>query len=242
MNPKGKYIQGIIHDFRHYFSIYFFSELCSFCYLWQITDIMKSFSAILQIVLVLAVAGLYILHFSNKPKEVVTGDSSKVEIAPSAITAPVGGMVFINSDSLLDNYDYFKTKKIEFEARQNRIKSELEAESTKLQKDVESYQRRAPGMTDIQRQIEEEQLMMRQQKLMERKDELLDKLDDEQAKSSEQLYNRLSTFLKEYNKDKNYQFILGFQKGGGILFANDSLDITANVLQGLNEQYKNEKK
>lgn len=202
---------------------------------------MKNFSTILLAALTLAVIGLYILHFSG-PKEQLDSQGSANSSAISA-EAPAfgGGLVFINSDSLLSNYDYFKNKKSEFEARQLRVKSELEAENNRLQNDVESYQQRAPGMTDIQRQIEEEQLMMRQQNLMKKKDDLLDKLDEEQAKSSEELYNRLSVFLKKYNSSKNYQFILGFQRGGGILFANDSLDITQPVLDGLNKEFKKEK-
>lgn len=203
---------------------------------------MKNFSTIIQILLVLAVIGLYILYFSEKGEgEPIKEDNGTELVSNSGISAVTGGVVFINSDSLLDNYIYFKNKKTEFESRQNRIQSELEAESSKIQKDAESYQRRAPGMTDMQRQIEEEQLMQRQQKLMTRKDELLDKLDEEQSKSSEELYNRLAKYLKDYNKDKNYQFIFGFQKGGGILFANDSLDITGPVLKGLNEEYSKEK-
>lgn len=202
---------------------------------------MKNFTNIIQIVLILAVSGLYILHFKNE-KDVSVGPASHPEnVGKDTNPVASGGVVFINSDSLLDNYVYFKNKKLEFESRQNRIKSELEGENNKLQRDVESYQRRAPGMTEIQRQIEEEQLMMRQQKLMQRKDELLDNLDEEQAKSSEELYDRLAKFLKEYNVGKNYQFILGFQKGGGILFANDSLDITGPVLRGLNEEYSESK-
>jgi outer membrane protein len=52
------------------------------------------------------------------------------------------------------------------------------------------------------------------------------------------LYAKLSSYLKEYNKGKNYTFILGYQKGGGILFANDSLDITREVLDGLNKEFE----
>jgi outer membrane protein len=201
---------------------------------------MKNFSTIIQVILVLAVIGLYVLHFTDNSVP-VNEDGGKELLSTPVVSSVNGGVVFINSDSLLDNYIYFKNKKTEYESRQNRIKSELESESSKIQKDAESYQLRAPGMTDMQRQIEEEQLMMRQQKLMQRKDELFDKLDEEQSRSSEELYDKLAKYLKEYNKDKNYQFIFGYQKGGGILFANDSLDITNPVLKGLNEEFDKEK-
>ncbi len=238
MNSKGKYIRSN----TKYFVVFFLISSMLSPIFGRYSNHMKNFSNIILGILVLAVIGLYILHFKND-KEVQAMPATTSENSVSITTpVPSGSVVFINSDSLLDNYVYFKNKKLEFESRQNRIKSELESENNKLQRDVESYQRRAPGMTEIQRQIEEEQLMMRQQKLMQRKDELLDKLDDEQAKSSEELYNRLAQFLKEYNVGKNYQFIFGFQKGGGILFANDSLDITGPVLKGLNEEFLKSKR
>jgi outer membrane protein len=74
---------------------------------------------------------------------------------------------------------------------------------------------------------------------MERKDALFQKLDEDQAKSSDELYTKLNEYLKKYNKEKNYSFVLGFQKGGGILFANDSLNVTNDVVKGLNEEYNN---
>lgn len=202
---------------------------------------MKSAGFVLNIVLSIAVIILYVLHFS-KGDSSGSGSESTVQTAtvPSSIAS--SGIVFINSDSLLDNYTYFKNKKEELEKRQNRIKSELEAESRKLQSDVEEYQYKAGGMSELQRQKSEEELMMRQQKLVQKKDNLLDQLDEEQAKSSEELFRRLTDYLKEYNKDKQYQFILGYQKGGGILFANDSLDITASVIQGLNKAFAAESK
>jgi len=202
---------------------------------------MNKINLLIQSVLIIAVAILYYLHFNRKAPSENSGIATS-EMQPAIYSSGSGsGIVFINSDSLLDNYVYFKDQKVEFESKQKKIRSELESESNKLQRDVESYQQRSVGMTDMQRQIEEEQLMMRQQKLMQRKDELLEKLDDEQARSSEELFTRLSDYLRRYNKDKNYHFILGYQKGGGILFANDSLDITAPVLQGLNKEYEDRK-
>jgi outer membrane protein len=47
----------------------------------------------------------------------------------------------------------------------------------------------------------------------------------------------VNEFLK-HHKTKSYNFVLGYQKGGGILYANDSLDITREVVVGLNNEYK----
>jgi outer membrane protein len=48
-------------------------------------------------------------------------------------------------------------------------------------------------------------------------------------------------YMKVYTKDKNIQFILGNSFDGKILYANQTLDITQDVLKGLNEQYKPDK-
>ena len=48
-------------------------------------------------------------------------------------------------------------------------------------------------------------------------------------------------YLKEYNMDYNYQFIFSNSFGDNLLFANDDLDITNSVLEGINAQYESEK-
>ena len=93
-------------------------------------------------------------------------------------------------------------------------------------------------MSEGERAKKEEELMMRQQSLMKKKDDLLGAFDEEQSKFNEELFAKLTAYLKTYNKEKNYTFILGYQKGGGILFANDSLDITREILDGLNKEYQ----
>lgn len=194
---------------------------------------MKNISLTLNVILLLAVAFLYYLHFQGKGE--TTTDQAQLPL-------PVGSgtIVYVNSDSLLDEYEFYKAKKTEFESTQERIKNELQAQSEKLQMEVETYQRQAIGMTDKERADKENDLGMKQQKLMQRKEELLTRLDEQQSNSSEELYAKLNAYLKKHNNEKNYSYVLGFQRGGGILFANDSLNITREVLQGLNKEYGEE--
>lgn len=192
---------------------------------------MKSLSWIIQGVLVIAVVVLYFLHFRS-------GDAATSTAAPVAIQP--GGIYFVNSDSLLDNYEYYKSKKADLQKRQERIRGELKAAGDKLERDVRSYQENAGSMSGEQRQQIEESLMMRQQQLIQQKEELLSQLDEEQARYSDSLFLRLSAFLRTYNKDKGIHYVLGYQRGGGILYASDSLDITGTVLDGLNSEWKKE--
>ena len=197
---------------------------------------MKNLNLVLISILFIAVAILYYLHFNSPVAAVpvsVAAPSKVHEVKPASI-------VFLNSDSLLDNYTYLNDKKEGLEARHKKITAELQAEGARLQSDAESYRQHGAMMTEDQRQKTEEQLVMRQQQLVQKEKTLMTKLDEEQEAINEQLFKNLSGYLKEYNKDKNYQFILGYQKGGGILLANDSLDITQSVLEGLNKKYSDE--
>jgi len=112
----------------------------------------------------------------------------------------------------------------------------LNSRAKVLEKDVMEYQQRAEGMSPQQRAGEEEKLMGRQQSLMELKQTLLEELQNSESVMNDSIHDNLSRFLREYNKDKNYLYILGYQRGSGILFANDSLDITMDVLEGLNKK------
>jgi outer membrane protein len=199
---------------------------------------MKNISLLLNLILIVAVAILYYLNF-KKPKEENPISVSPVSISPNSAMNP--SVVYVNTDSLLHNYSFYKSKKSEFEAKNEKIKNDLKAESDRLQSDAESYQQHANVMADAERQKTEEQLMARQQNLMKKKDDMIGKLDEEQSKFNEELYSKLTSYLREYNKGRNYTYILGFQKGGGILFANDSLDVTKQVLEGL-EKMSGEKK
>jgi len=199
---------------------------------------MKNISIVLNVILAIAVAILYYLHFAEGKSGAVVNEGQSGNFIPISNS----GIVFVNSDSLLEHYDFYKNAKKQFEESQGRIKNELKTQGENLQKEIEQYQQQAIGMTDMEKMQKEEQLGMKQQQIMQRKEELLDKLDAEQSKSSEELYNRLNQYLKKFNQGRNYNFVLGFQKGGGILFANDSLNITKDVVEGLNKEYAGDAK
>jgi outer membrane protein len=57
-----------------------------------------------------------------------------------------------------------------------------------------------------------------------------------------QVINTIMEYLKKNSSQLNYKYVLGTSFGGNILYANDSLDITKNIVSGLNENYQETKK
>jgi len=193
---------------------------------------MKNLSLVLNLVLLIAVGCLFYLHFSGR-------NTSQESVPMEKVNSTIA---YIISDSLMTQYDYFKVQKAALEEKHEKAKLILSAESNTLQDEIARYQKQAIGMTDMEKMKEEERLGMKQQMLMKKKDEMLAKLDDEQAEMNEQLYSKLSSFMKEFNKGRHYNFIISHQQGGSILYADSSLDITSEVIAGLNKAYEAEGK
>ena len=67
-------------------------------------------------------------------------------------------------------------------------------------------------------------------------------LAEEEQVMYRQVLNEVMEYLEEYNADYNYKYIFSKSFGGQILYTDKSLNITSDVLKGLNEKYKKEKK
>jgi len=152
-------------------------------------------------------------------------------------------IVYVNSDSLLNNYEYFKAVKNVFQEKSKKAQSDLTAKGTAFQKEVAQYQQNAANLSADQRASTEERLARKQQELATYNQSAGNALANEEAIENEKLYNKVSEFLKGYAKTKGYKMVLTYSKSNPtVLFADESLDVTKEVLAGLNDAYKKEKK
>src|SRR6478752_6169849 len=117
---------------------------------------MKNLSLILSTVLLVAVAVLFYLHFSS--------NGSK---STSSTGAPVGelSIAFINSDSVLKNYDFLKDNRVVLEAKTQKMDADYRNRAQSLQGEINSYQRNQSNLTIGQARALEEDLAKKQQNL-----------------------------------------------------------------------------
>ena len=196
---------------------------------------MKNISLILNGILVLAVAVLFYMQFKGQSTQ------DKEEMAEIAASTVQYQLAFIRSDSVLKSYDYFNTIRKQLEDKSRKYDQEYRNRAQGLQTEFNNYQRNSQNLTMGQARAVEEDLMKKEQNLRMYQESLTQDLMNEEAKMNQDLYKKITDFLKEYGQEKGLQIVFKFDTSSDVLFAGDSLDITNDVIAGLNLAYKNEK-
>jgi outer membrane protein len=200
---------------------------------------MKRLPLVLNIVLAVAVIVLYVLHF--------TGIGASKKPSDSAIlagTADGTDIFYVQIDSVISKFDMATDLSGELETKYKSSEAALKSRQDSYQKDVSDYQYKVQRglVTRTDAQAIEQQLYTKQQDLLKLQQDLSNEITEKQAVMNRQVINAIMEYLKENSAQFNYKYVLGTSFGGNILYANDSLDITANIVKGLNDKYQNSKK
>jgi outer membrane protein len=191
-----------------------------------------------NIFLLILVAILFYLHFSSTDKK--TASTAAIP-DPTPISAGTFKIAYFDMDSIERNYDYLKNVKNELKAKENELTNQLNTLKNRYMGKVNKFQQEAQTMTQ-ERQGAIQQDLMQEQKVIQNKEQAMSgELQDESFKKMQDVNKTIEDFLKEFNKSKEYAYILGYQSGT-IYYKDPRYDITSSVLKGLNEQYKNKNK
>ena len=195
---------------------------------------MKKLSVILYVVLFLAVAGLYFLHFSGTKKSVKAGP---------VIESTAQGIAFINIDTVIFRFDMFHDKREDLLAKQKNAEAELNSKGNQYEKGARDYQEKVQkGLVTRATAAEMEQaLLQQQQELVGLRDKLQSNLMEEEQVMNRQILEYITKFLEANKSEYNYQYIFGKSFGSVILYGDSGLDITQKVLDAINKKYKTEK-
>ena len=195
---------------------------------------MKKLSIALFTVLFLAIALLYILHFTGNKKKAISDQES----VPAQVSSE--GIAFVNIDSVIINFDMFFDRREELMAKQKKAESELNLKGTKYEKDAKDFQEKVTkGLVTRATAAEMEQgLLKQQQDLISLRDNLQSNLVEEEQVMNRQIIDYITTYLEENKSDFNFQYILGKSFGSVVLYGDSALDITKRVTDAINQKYK----
>lgn len=197
---------------------------------------MKNTSLVLIVILFIAVAGIYILHFSGnkligseKDDTNEVGASSELRIA------------YIKVDSLVVNYDFAQEMQESFAKQQESYTKEYGEKRNRFESQAAAFQekvQRGGFLTQESAMNERNRLMGEEQQITKLDQELSTKLAQIQADNNKQLLDSLLTYLKVFNKEKKYSYILNSAE---ILIGDETHNITKEILVNMNARFSKAK-
>ena len=190
-------------------------------------------------VLLLGLIGIYVLHFTSRT-------NTKQNVDATAPLQKEGGLTvaYVDSDTLLAKYQYAIDLQKELEAYRDQQERYYQQQMTQFQTDYQNYLKNGSTLTLTQQQAKEAELKQRAEKLSTLEQELLGKVTERQLTENTKLLNAIFAFIREYNA-ANQQFDIIIRKtfvDSPTLYLNPGMDITQEIIDGLNEEYANLKK
>ena len=144
-------------------------------------------------------------------------------------------LAYVRIDSMQSQYNYFQELADELQAEEQEIVADLQRRQQTLQENIALYQQEAPKMTQAQRNANEADLMRVQQQYMQVEQAAQDQLLRKQADLANMLKADMDKAIAVLKDELNLDFILLYEEGGQIIYANTEFDITERMVNMLNE-------
>ena len=193
---------------------------------------MKQISTILSVLSLILVTILFFLFFKKEKPGVVSNvavrDSSNNNFR----------IAYFDIDSLQENYQYYKDAFQQVKSKENQMSAELTNLENSYQRKIREWQQKGANMTQAEGEAAQKEYGQMQERYQRRKLELEQELEKRKLDLMGDLRKKVEDFLKEYNSNKRYAYILSYEPGFILYFKDSTYNITPDLIKGLNANYK----
>lgn len=149
-------------------------------------------------------------------------------------------IAYVNLDSLMNKYNLAQDINKEMMRKEENIKMTLSKKADEMQKEQADFEYKYKNnvfSTPERAQEEYNRLAKKQQEILQLEQRLTIEFEQEGLTKNKALRDSIANFIKAYNATKGYDYILT-KLGDNLLYANETLDITQEIVDGLNKNYK----
>lgn len=178
---------------------------------------------------------------NSEPTTAPATETTAVATVATTTSAPVCNIriAYVDYDSLLLKFNLAQEMQKELIRKEMSINNIIEKERKTLQEEAAAFETKVQNnvfATQERAQAEYEKIMKKDQELLQRSQAMIAEFEKESITKSSEVTQSIMDYIKEYNSDAKFDFILT-KMGGNMLYANEALDITDEVVKGLNAKH-----
>lgn len=146
-------------------------------------------------------------------------------------------IAYIDVEVIMKDYSATKELEAKLKSKQEVFAKQLDSLQGPFQLKVQAYYKAAPQMTPQKRAEAEGALQQEQQFLQAKQQQASESLQKENLENSEALTKKVDSFVADYAKAKGFQLVIGTSGKGTVMYGDEKLNITADILEKLNADY-----
>jgi len=200
---------------------------------------MKNGLLVWNVILTLVAGYLLYSHFSKKGKSAVAARNA---VKDSISDNKPFRIAYFEMDSVQANTFLVKDVQAEIEKREKEYTGQLSQHEYAYRNKLQEYQQKEKAGTMVQADYEKAQIDLKQleDRLKNKRQELDQQYQDFVMRSQLSLKKSIEEFVTKYNEAKQYSYIVSYEQG--LFYYKDTIyNITADLVKGLNDEYKSKK-
>ena len=214
---------------------------------------MKQVTLIIHVILIAAVAVLFYMNISLKKNVEAMAGMGNANGGfdfppPPNSTTNIANLkdskiAYLNIDSLDYKYQYIIDNSKEYSNKQIALENQINSMAAKFQADYQDFQQAAQAGVRGEAELNKQKSQLEQQQYdVAAKQKQLENLGEEIGKKRGDMLKKVSDYIARFNNGK-YDYILAYTTANisSVLYAKPGLDLTKEIVDGLNAEYKTQK-
>lgn len=145
---------------------------------------------------------------------------------------------FVDTVKILDDYTEAQDIEAKYKEKSREMGKELDAELVKFKAEADAFPKNAQAKGQAWAEQKGAELRKREQQLSYAQQAMLQQLQQESGAEMDSLVKGVKKFIKDYGKEKGYDYIYGTGDAASVLYAQEKYDITKEIVKLLNDKYK----
>jgi outer membrane protein len=146
-------------------------------------------------------------------------------------------IVYVDSNQLINNYKGMLDARKVFQQKALAWKANVDTLTNEVQQLIAKYEKERSRLSSKERQLTEELVRMKQRQLIDYQQAMNTQAEQEDGKMTTEVISQINAYIKKYGEQEGYTIVMAATQYGNIAYADEGLDITKEVLDGLNKEY-----
>jgi outer membrane protein len=197
----------------------------------------KTTHQILYTTLFVLTAVLYYFQFCNS-KVAENNPIIEKELINVPLNKESLNVAFVNSDTVSKYYEFAKKIQKTLTIKRSDAEGQIKSKYFAYESLVQEFEKASPIMGDREKMEKAQKIRLLEQEIMQVEQQLSEQVSRQELELTQSYIVKTNDYMQEIGKSIGYDYVMSYRIGGAMLYANESHDITNEIIKLLNERYE----